>query len=318
MRPEPTRPPAAAPAWLAALAGALLLAAGCGKAPPRGDRPDAGTAAAGGRPAAETPRPVEITTQAGDVMVLVPGGTFLMGSRTGPPEERPPHLVRVDPFLMDRCEITQEHFARLQLPDPSHFKNPRHPVDQANWTDAARFCNERSRAEGLRPCYDESSWACDFTADGYRLPTEAEWEYACRAGTAGEYSFGDDPRALGAHAWFAGNAGGTTHPVGQKRPNPWGLCDLHGNVAEWCNDAFDTAYYRNSPQDNPTGPETPGPERVVRGGSWKSPAERCRAAARAGDRSVLDTCTANDTLGFRCVRRAPPGMAGSPGPAPGR
>jgi formylglycine-generating enzyme required for sulfatase activity len=286
-----------------ALAVVLLIANGCGQ-PRRGrERGAAGPVEVEVSPAALLV--TEVRTQTGDTMLLLPGGSFAMGSTTGAAAERPVHQVRLSPFLMDRCEVTQEQFARAELPDPSHFKNPRHPVDQANWTDAARFCNERSRAEGLQPCYDETTWSCDLAGPGYRLPTEAEWEYACRAGTSTRYSCGDEARALPVFAWFAGNAAGTTHPVGQKRPNAWGLYDLHGNVAEWCQDGFDPSYYQNSPSDNPPGPENAGPERVVRGGSWKSSADACRAAARAGDRSVLDTCTASDALGFRCVRRAP-------------
>ncbi len=246
-------------------------------------------------------------------MLSVPEGTFTMGTRGGRPEESPDHEVRLSAFLMDRHEVTQEQFARLELPDPSHFKNPTHPVDQANWTDAARFCNERSRAEGLKPCYDETTWACDFAADGYRLPTEAEWEYACRAGTSTHYSCGDAARSLSAYGWFADNAAGRTHPVGRKLPNPWGFHDLHGNVAEWCQDGFDKGYYRNRLHADPHGPEDAGPERVVRGGSWRSDAERCRSASRAGDRSELDTCLASDALGFRCVRRAPPADSESGG-----
>lgn len=289
--------------WLAGLA--LAVAAGCG----RGDGP---AAARGGARGPRAAAPV-IATAAGEEMVLVPGGVFEMGNRTGPAEETPVHRVQVAPFLMDRREVTQAQFARVELPDPSHFKNPNHPVDQANWTDAARYCNERSRAEGLQPCYDEATWTCDPAADGYRLPTEAEWEYACRAGTGTRYSFGDDARGLAAYAWFAGNAAGATHPVGRKQPNPWGLYDMHGNVAEWCQDGFDKSYYGASPSDNPRGPDPAGAERVVRGGSWRSEADRCRSASRAGDRSVLDTCIASDALGFRCVRRAP---AAAPGVQP--
>jgi formylglycine-generating enzyme required for sulfatase activity len=276
----------------AILAAACLGLAGCGQ----GNR----------EPAVRAAAPPVVRTAAGAEMILVPGGRFEMGSTGGAPDEVPVRAVQISAFLLDRCEVTQAQFAAVQLPDPSHFKAPVNPVDQANWTDAARFCNERSRAEGLQPCYDEKTWECDVAADGYRLPTEAEWEYACRAGSRTQYSCGDDPRALGVYAWFDGNAGNRTHPVGQKQPNPWGFHDLHGNVAEWCNDRFDASAYAEGAAQDPRGPATGGQGRVVRGGSWKSAAAGCRSAGRAGDQSVLDTCLASDALGFRCARKAPP------------
>ena len=253
--------------------------------------------------ASQEPNTSVIKTKLGVEMVLIPGGSFEMGNDSGAPDEAPVHKVAIAPFLMDRYEVTQELFAKVELPDPSHFKAPKNPVDQANWTDAARFCNERSRAEGLQPCYDEEKWQCNFEADGYRLPTEAEWECACRAGTAATYSFGDNPLALKEYAWFSENAGKKTHPVGQKKPNAWGLYDMHGNVAEWCNDIFDKEYYHKSPASDPRGPESGAREKIVRGGAWNSSAASCRSSYRSGDPSLNDTCLASDALGFRCVRR---------------
>ena len=125
------------------------------------------------------------------------------------------------------------------------------------------------RAEGLEPCYNEDTAECNFAANGYRLPTEAEWEYACRAGSKTAYSFGADDGQLGRFAWFKENANKKTHPVGQKQPNAWGLYDMHGNVSEWCNDIYDESYYQKSPSENPTGPAE-GKQYVLRGGSWAS------------------------------------------------
>jgi acetoin utilization deacetylase AcuC-like enzyme/formylglycine-generating enzyme required for sulfatase activity len=252
----------------------------------------------------EGPAPEIVTTKSGIEMVVIAGGSFEMGSEKGNPDEMPVHRVTISPFWMDRHEVVQEEFRKYELSDPSHFKGPRQPLEQINWTDAALYCNERSRAEGLRPCYDERTWTCDFTADGYRLPTEAEWEYACRAGSSTGYSFGDSPGRLKAHAWYEGNSSKTTHPVGQKTPNACGLHDMHGNVSEWCNDFYAADYYRQSPGKDPKGPAE-GRERVLRGGAWNSSAGSCRAAYRDSDPSIDDTCLASDAIGFRCVRNAP-------------
>lgn len=227
-----------------------------------------------------------------------------MGGTKGMPDETPVHKVEISSFWMDRYEVTQDQFAKYQLSDPSHFKGDRQPLEQVNWTDAALYCNERSLAEGLEPCYDEETWACDFEANGYRLPTEAEWEYACRAGTDTTYSFDGTGQALKDHAWFADSAAGKTHPVGQKKPNPWSLYDMHGNVAEWCNDRYVESYYARSPAQDPRGP-IEGDERVLRGGAWNSSADSCRSSYRTSDPSIDDTCLASDAIGFRCVRSAP-------------
>ena len=252
------------------------------------------------------PAPQVIKTSSGLEMVALPGGWFEMGSAKGGPDEAPPHRVWVDSFLLDKYEVGQEQYTKLVGANPSSFKGPGKPVDTVTWTDAVSYCNLRSRAEGLEPCYHEEggTWQCDFQAKGYRLPTEAEWEYACRAGTESEYYFGSDPRALEQHAWYTGNSLRQTHAVGQKTPNPWGLYDMYGNVAEWCNDAYGENYYQTSPPQNPRGPEK-GDIKVLRGGGWQDRADTLRSSWRAGENSSFVDACLMDSMGFRCARSAP-------------
>jgi formylglycine-generating enzyme required for sulfatase activity len=249
--------------------------------------------------------PPVIRTEGGIEMVQVPEGWFEMGSREGRPEESPLHKIWISSFLMDRCEVTQEQYVKLVGKNPSSFSgNSRCPVDSVSWKDAVLFCNLRSRAERLEPCYQkkEGEWACTFEASGYRLPTEAEWEYACRAGSDGRYAFGSDLRELSDYCWSKENSSKRPHPVGEKKANAWGLCDMHGNVAEWCNDVYSKSYYSQSPEKNPRGP-TEGDIKVVRGGGWNYPAENCRSAWRNGENfQVVDTCI-TDHIGIRCVRK---------------
>ncbi len=243
-------------------------------------------------------------TPSGVEMVLIPAGSFRMGATGHNEDEAPVHTVKVDAFWMDRTAVTQEQFARMELPDPSHFKSPKNPVEQINWPQAVVFCNRRSEADGLQPCYNEETSECNFAASGYRLPTEAEWEYTCRAGTTTPYWFGSDPRRLGEYAWFSDNSSQRTHPVAQRKPNPWGLYDMYGNVAEWCNDAYDKTYYRTSPVSNPRGPAK-GKLYVLRGGAWTWRADQIRSSARMPDNpGFADACLARDAIGFRCVRKA--------------
>jgi formylglycine-generating enzyme required for sulfatase activity len=237
----------------------------------------------------------------GGELALLPGGEFLMGDSSGGQDETT-HLVAVSPFYMDRYLVTQELYERVMGANPSKRKSPNNPVERVQWTDAVRFCNRCSDLDGLTPCYDLQTWECNFTADGYRLPTEAEWEYACRAGSTGKYCCGDDARELVRYAWFKPHSGGMPRPVGQKAPNAWGLLDMHGNVWQWCHDYYQENYYAESPSRDPRGP-TAGKQRVLRGGAWDCTAERCRAAARFQEFPVFsDACFGADSYGFRRAR----------------
>jgi formylglycine-generating enzyme required for sulfatase activity len=245
-----------------------------------------------------------ITTPGGLTMALVPAGEFEMGDNNGDPDERPAHRVQVSAFYMDTHEMSQKAYEALMQQNPSKSKGPDKPVEQVDWYHAVLFCNMRSLKEGLKPCYDSKTLACDFTANGYRLPTEAEWEYACRAGARGSYSFGSDAAKLKACAWFKANAGQTSHPVGQKSPNAWGLYDMHGNVAEWCHDFYSETFYSQSPGKDPRGP-TSGDKCVLRGGSWRTSEDGCRSSARNGETlRFADACFGSDAFGFRCVKSA--------------
>ena len=194
-------------------------------------------------------------------MVYLPGGEFVMGNDRGNPDEAPAHKVRVSPFLMDKFEVTQEMFKQAQLPNPSHWQeNPQKPVERVRWIDAKRYCNERSLLEDLKPCYNEKTvdWDCDYQANGYRLPTEAEWEYACRAGTDGESTISDRQTSSGNTPGF--------QITRIRRPTAWarrsrmafGIYDLYGNVSEWCEDVYSPTYYKESPAADPLGPASSG------------------------------------------------------------
>ena len=257
-------------------------------------------------PEEQTQLPKQITTAVGIDMVLIPGGTFQMGSDKGKDDEKPVHSVTVGSFYMDKHEVTQESYEQMTGTNPSKFPGGKRPVEQVSWFDCIKYCNARSEKEGLKPCYDVTSGLCDFAADGYRLPTEAEWEYACRAGTSTAFSFGDSEAKLKVFAWFRANASDTSHDVGMKKANPFGLYDIHGNVAEWCHDVYREDYYAGSPDTDPRGP-VQGDNRVLRGGAWNSRGKTCRSARRLNNAAaVTDICLGYDIYGFRCVRPAGP------------
>ena len=217
--------------------------------------------------------------------VLIPAGEFLMGSdkRKDPEardEETPLHRVTISrPFYLGKYAVTQDQWEAVMESNPSKFKGRSNPVETVSWDEVQEFIRRLNIQEG-NGCY--------------RLPTEAEWEYACRGGTTGVYSFGDNAGSLGHYAWYADNSGEKPHPVGQKRPNAWGLYDMHGNVWEWVQDWYCRDYYSDSPSSDPRGLSS-GSYRVRRGGCWYSVEKSCRSA----NRYYFTPDYRYDVLGFR-------------------
>ena len=232
-------------------------------------------------------------------LIPIPAGNFLMGSSNEDEDERPLHKVTLDAFRICDTEITQIQYETVMGSNPAYNKEyENNPVERVTWFDAISFCNKLSEKLGLESCYNLSSGECDMTKNGFRLPTEAEWEYACRSATGSEYYTGDGPRVVVGAAWFVANSQEKSHQVGRKTPNAWGLYDMHGNVWEWCNDWYGKDYYGKSPEKNPAGPSS-GSDRVIRGGSWIENAKGCRSARRKGFNPKKDY----SDIGFRIVRR---------------
>lgn len=209
-----------------------------------------------------------------DDMILVPGGEFTMGLEGA--NNKAPHIVQLNPFYMDKYEVTQKAFEKVRGGNPSKFIGTDLPVEQVTWLEANAYCNKI----------------------GKRLPTEAEWEKAARGGTTTLYYWGDQMDA--AYAWFSDNSDGKIHPIGQKKPNNLGIFDMNGNVWEWIADWYGKSYYETSPKDNPKGPET-GEDKVLRGGSWYSGSRHLTTSTRYWS----PPNTRNSNFGFRCATDAP-------------
>jgi len=275
--------------------------------------------------------PVEYTNTLGMKFVLIPPGEFTMGST---PEEiaaalkevgedkhwqeciqseAPQHkVILTQPIYLGVNEVTQAEYEKVMGVNPSYFapmgmgkeavaglETAEHPVETVSWNDAAEFCAKLSKQEKLKPFYfrgGETITPLDGT--GYRLPSEAEWEFACRAGTATKYWIGDKDEDRVRAGWFGGNSGGRTHAAGELKANPFGLSDIHGNVWEWVQDGSDATYYgqfSEKPATNPNSPFSAGSQRVLRGGDWFAPAYYCRSSFRAAAVPQYR----NYTVGFR-------------------
>ncbi|MDR3341951.1 MAG: formylglycine-generating enzyme family protein [Treponema sp.] len=242
-----------------------------------------------------------------DNFVHIPGGTFMMGSPASEAERRDNevrHQVTVSSFFMGKYEVTHKEYQAVMGTNPSYFEGDNLPVEQVSWFDAVEYCNARSRTEGLTPAYTISGMVTwNRNANGYRLPTEAEWEYACRGGTTTAFSTGSNITTNQAnyngYYPYNRNATGTyrrtTTPVGSFMANARGLYDMHGNVWEWCWDWYDD--YGSGFQRDPVGASS-GTYRVLRGGGWGDGGQLLRSADRYGY-SPFDW---NSDLGFRLLR----------------
>ncbi|WP_094226984.1 formylglycine-generating enzyme family protein [Methanolobus psychrotolerans] len=217
------------------------------------------------------------TNSIGMEFVLIPAGKFMMGSKQDV-TARPVHEVTISKaFYLGKYPVTQREWMSIMGSNPSFFKGHyNHPVEQVSWNDAQEFVNKLNAKEGT---------------DKYRLPSEAEWEFACRAGTTTKYSFGDNESDLDEYGWCSGK---TTHPVGQKKPNPWGLYDMNGNVWEWCEDKWHSSF-EGSPVDGSAWKYSTTSLRVDRGGCWSSLSRYCRSALRSAN-------IASDRMGFTGFR----------------
>ncbi len=228
-----------------------------------------------------------ITNSIGMEFVMIESGEFIMGSPEdelySDRDERPTRQVTVpNDFYIGVYEVTQEEWKTVMGTEPSEFKGSDHPVDKVSWSDANRFLDKLNKME---------------ETDSYRLPTEAEWEYAARAGTNTAYSFGGSEEAeLFQYAWFTENSEDKTHPVGMKEANAWGLYDVHGNVAEWVMDEYHSNY-QGAPSDSRVW-EGGVDRRVYRGGSWDNAAENCRS----GHRDDMGEGSRKNDIGFRVVK----------------
>jgi len=269
-------------------------------------------------------------------MLPIPGGSFLMGSPASEKgraaDEGPQHPVQVKPFWMGKCEVRWDEYDLFWLkrpggppprpditkkPDPNSdaLTSPTPPYEDPTFGHGK--ANNPALAITHHAAMEYCRWLSKKSGKAYRLPTEAEWEWACRAGTTTAFSFGDDPKKIGDYAWYEENSDEKAHKVGEKKPNPWGLYDMHGNVAEWCLDVYRKDFYATLPQDKLTLlPFTALTEdrypNVARGGSWIDPPEKCRSAARRfSDKSWLRLdpqrpqsiwwMTSADYVGFRVV-----------------
>jgi formylglycine-generating enzyme required for sulfatase activity len=223
------------------------------------------------KPVSPTPFTEKLPNRVTLEMVSLPAGQFLMGSPDSDSDardwEKPQHPVKVNSFAIGKYPVTQAQYEAVMGTNPSKFQNnPQNPVERVSWNNAQAFCQKLSQ----------------ITGKTYRLPTEAEWEYACRAGTTTRYYFGDDANRLGDYAWYRGNSQDKTHPVGQKKPNAWGLYDMSGNVWEWCEDNWHDNYI-GAPTDGSAwliNNDNRSHLKCLRGGSWFSNPSYCRSASR--------------------------------------